>query len=508
VTQLEKNLTALGALVLVSGALGLYAYFGVMKKEEREAERKETSEKLFAAQSPGEKLPDGGTPPAPVFTSIVVKAKGEVTTLEKKGEEWWITAPLTAKTDKSAVDQLVSQLQSARVKATVEENPTDADLGKYGLDQPRFTVTAYAYLPDAKGEGSTEPSRRREVQLYGGIENTFDGSAYLRRGTEKAVYSIDGFAKQSLEKTTFDLRDKEVLAIDEGSMKQIEFKSKANRYLLERADANAWRLASPKMGNADSAMVSSMLSSFRNDRAVAFLNDSPEERKRSGVGSPVSEVTFLQASGDKVRIRLSKLKVGTDEKAFALRESGAESVLAEVPLAAVAALDKSPLELRDKSVLSFKSDEVARITFAPGGGAPPIVVEKMSSDAGPSEEWRITAPAAAPAKKWKLSSVLWSLSSLKASSIGEDNPKDWVKYGISASSRSVTLADRSGKALARLELGSEVKGKPGAVYAKGSRGALLEIDSSRLAEVPWKTADLIEQPAPAIDGGNPGVSSN
>jgi hypothetical protein len=161
VTQLEKNLTALGALVLVSGALGLYAYFGVMKTEEREAERKETSEKLFAAQSPGEKLPDGGTPAAPVFTSIVVKAKGEVTTLEKKGEEWWITAPLTAKTDKSAVDQLVSQLQSARVKATVEENPTDADLAKYGLDQPRFTVTAYAYLPDAKGEGTTEPSRRR-----------------------------------------------------------------------------------------------------------------------------------------------------------------------------------------------------------------------------------------------------------------------------------------------------------------------------------------------------------
>lgn len=507
-TQLEKNLMALGALVVISGALGLYAYFGVMKTEEREAQRKETSEKLFAAQSPGEKLPDGGTPPAPVFTSIVVKAKGEVTALEKKGEEWWITAPLNAKADKSAVDQLVSQLQNARVKATVEENPTDADLAKYGLDQPRFTVTAYAYPPDAKGEGSTEPSRRREVQLYGGIENTFDGSAYLRRGTEKAVYSIDGFAKQSLEKTTFDLRDKEVLAIDEGSIQQIEFKSKANRYLLERADANAWKLASPKMGSADSAVVSSMLSSFRNDRAVAFLTDSPEERKRSGVTSPASEVTFLQASGDKVRIRLSKVKAGTDEKAFALRESGGEPVLAEVALAAVAALDKSPLELRDKSVLSFNRDEVARITFAPSGGAPPIVVEKMSSDAGLGEDWRITAPDAAPAKKWKLSSVLWSLSSLKASSIGEDNPKDWVKYGISASSRSVTLSNKGGKALARLELGGEVKGKPGAVYAKGSRGAVLEIDSSRLSELPWKTADLIDQPAPAIDGGNPGVSSN
>jgi hypothetical protein len=53
-----------------------------------------------------------------------------------------------------------------------------------------------------------------------------------------------------------------------------------------------------------------------------------------------------------------------------------------------------------------------------------------------------------------------------------------------------------------------VKGKPGAFYAKGSRGAVLEIDSSRLSEVPWKTADLIEQPAPGIDGGASGVSSN
>ncbi len=507
-TQLEKNAAALGALVVVSGALGLYAYFGVMKTEEREAQRKESSEKLFAAQSPREKLPDGGTPPAPVFTSIVVKAKGEVTALEKKGEEWWITAPLNAKADKSAVDQLVSQLQNARVKATVEENPSGADLAKYGLDQPRFTVTAYAYLPDAKGEGAAEPSRRREVQLYGGIENTFDGSAYLRRGNEKAVYAIDGFAKQSLEKTTFDLRDKEVLAIDEGSIRQIEFKSKANRYLLERADANGWRLAAPKMGSADSAAVSSMLSSFRNDRAVAFLIDSPEERKRSGVNSPASEVTFLQTSGDKVRIRLSKVKVGTDEKAFALRESSGEPILAEVPLAAPTALDKSALELRDKSVLSFNRDEVARITLSPGGGAPSVIAEKMSSDAGIGEDWRITAPEPAPAKKWKLSSALWSLSSLKASSIGDDNPKDWVKYGVSASSRSVTLADKAGKVLARLDLGSEVKGKPAAVYAKGSRGAVLEIDSSRLAEVPWKTADLIEQPTPGADGGSAGVSSN
>ncbi len=507
-TQLQKNLALLGGLVVLAGALGLYAYFGVMKNEEREAERKDVSEKLFSAHGPGEKLQDGGAPPAAVFTSIVVKAKGDSTTLEKKGNDWWVTAPLSAKGDKSAIDQLLNQLQSAKVKSTVEENPTEADLAKYGLDKPRFAVTAYAYVPDAKGEGANDPSRRREVNLYGGIENTFDGSIYLRRGNEKPVYAVDGSAKFALDKSTFDLRDKEVLAIDEPALKQIDFKSKANRYLLERKDAKNWQLTSPKRLEADSSMVTSLLSAFRNERAIAFLTDSPEERKRSGLNVPAADATFTPAAGDKVRIRLATAKVGSDQKAFALREAGQEATLAEVPLASVTALDKSPTELRDKSVLAFNREEVARVTFNPGGGGPEIVAEKSNADAGPSEEWRVTAPASGPAKKWKLSSVLWALSSLKATSIADENPKDWGKYGISASSKAVTLADNSGKVLAKLQLGNEVKGKTKAFYVRGSPNAVLEIDSARLGELPSKIEDVIETPAQGADGGTSGVSSN
>ncbi|HYR56932.1 MAG TPA: DUF4340 domain-containing protein, partial [Myxococcaceae bacterium] len=499
-TQLQKNLAGLGVLVAVVAALGLYAYFGVMKTEEREAQRKEVSEKLFAPHGAADKLQDGGLPPAAVFTSIVVKAKGDVTMLEKKGSDWWIASPLNARADKSAVDQLISQLQNARVKATIEENPSEADLTKYGLDQPRFTVTAYAYLPDGKDEGTQDPARRREVNLYGGIENTFDGSSYLRRGNEKPVYAVDGSAKLALEKSTFDLRDKEVLAIDEPSVKQIDFKSKANRYLLGRGEGNAWQLKTPKQGPADATAVTSMLSAMRNDRAIAFATDSPEERKRTGINSPAAEVTFTPASGDPIRIRFGKAKVGTDEKAFALRESGQESVLAEVPLAAVSALDKSPLDLRDKAVLAFNRDDVGRISLSPGGAEPEIVVQKSVADAGSNQEWTVTAPTTAPAKKWTLSSALFSLAGLKATSIDDENPKDWGKYGISASSRAVTLADKDGKVLARLEVGKEVKGKANTLCARGSRNAVLEIDSAKISELPSKLSDVIEPQAQGADG--------
>src|SRR5712692_8963296 len=120
-----------------------------MKTEERETLRKETSNKIFSAYQAGQKAEDGGAPPAAVFTSIFVKAKGDSTTVEKKGNDWSITSPLSARADQSAVEQIINQLQNAQFKSTVEEKPTAADLAKYGLDQPKFTVTAYAYVPDS-----------------------------------------------------------------------------------------------------------------------------------------------------------------------------------------------------------------------------------------------------------------------------------------------------------------------------------------------------------------------
>lgn len=507
--QAQKNLLALGALVAAAGGLGLYAFFGVMKTEERETQRKETSEKLFSAYPPGQKAEDGGAPPPAVFTSIVVKAKGDSTALEKRGEEWVITAPLSTRADRSAVEQIINQLQSAKFKSTVEENPSAADLGKYGLDQPKFTVTAHAYVPNAKGEGANDPARRRELTLGGGIENTFDGSIYIRRQGDNAIYAVDGAVRSSLEKTTFDLRDKEVLALDEATLKQIDFKSKSNRYVLERDEAKTWQLKAPKTMPADGNAVATLIGSLKNERALAFPKDSPEERKRLGLVAPAVDATFTPESGEKVRIRLSKTKISDAEKVFALREAGQDAILAEVPAGALTALDKSAADLRDKSVLTVKREEVAKVVFSPGGNAPEIAVEKLSADGGSSsEDWQVTAPEKGPAKKWKLSSVLWSLSSLKAAAVADENPKDWSKYGISAASRSVALMDKSGKTLAKLQVGKEVKGKPNALYVKGSRNNALEIDSAKLNELPWTAADVLDKAVPAPDGGASGITSN
>ncbi|HEX9507783.1 MAG TPA: DUF4340 domain-containing protein, partial [Myxococcales bacterium] len=461
----RPQLILLASLSIVAAGLGLYAYFGVMKTEERETQRKERAEKIFASSPPGARGPDGGAPADPVFTSIEIKAKDDTTALEKKEKGWRITAPVSSPADSYVVDQVLGQLRSGKLQATVEENPTDADLLKYGLKEPKFSVTAFAYAPDA-----------RKITLHGGIENPFDGSVYVQREGDKAVYVVDGSVRFALEKSTFDLRDKDVLAVDEPKLQRVDVKTRAQAYSLERNSDKTWRLVAPRALPADTSAVNSMLSGLRGAKALAFLPYSERERARLGLDAPSVDATFVQADGGKIRIRLVAASADGGGKAYALREDGSQSVLAEIPPSPIADLSKNPLDLRDRSVLIFKQDQVAKIVFSPGGSAKEIAVEKIVPDGGDSEEWVVVTPEKGPAKRWKISSLLYKLASLKAASVVADAPVDFSKYGISGSSRGVGLFDATGKELARLEIGKDVKDKPGAVYLRGSRNQVLQMD--------------------------------
>ena len=498
-TQTQRTLALLCGLLALAVGLGLYAYYGVMKKDETESTRKELQDHLFAAVQPGEKSPDGGAPLLE-FSRITVTAKGATTVLEKApGGAWAITAPVQAPVDKLTVDSLVSQLQTAKFKDLVDEAPDDAALARYGLKAPQFSVTAEASLAGAGGAQG-----KREVALQGGIENTFDGSVYLQRKGEKPVYSAQGGVRWSLEKTTYELRDKELFAFEEPKLKSLEVKSKRNGYALERDAAKSWRLTRPFASAADATSLASMLSSLKSERALAFPADGAEARQALGLEVPVTDATFTLVSGEKVRVRFGSPGADGGDKAYALREGpGVTALLAEVSTAAVTQLDKNPDDLKDRSVLSFKREDVSRLTFHPTEGADLVVQKKAPpADGGGGEEWEVRAPEQGPAKKWKLSSVLWLLASLRAAQFDEESPKDWARYGIDAKSRQVALAGADGAELARLVVGKDVPGKAGMLYARGSKPQLLELDGSRLADLPQALSDVLDRPAPvAVDGG-------
>ena len=496
----QKNLVSLLVFAAVALGLGLYAYFGVMKPEQTEAERKAASDKLFAAHAPGERGEDGGSPPAPFITALTVQAKGTTTELERRGAQWVITSPVVTLADPNVLSVLLEQLQSGALTATVSETPTEEELKRFGLAPPTFTVTAKAYVPDAQGGGENDPARQRTVTLHGGIENTFDGSVYLRRDEDPKVYSAPGGVRMALDRDTSELRERRVFTLDKLALRRIEVKAKKGSYTLERTPEDmAWRLVQPREMLADSELMGEKLVDMGQRRAVSFPEDTAENRVKLGLEKPLVDARFTLEGSEPMRLRISRVEEGGTERLYALREQGPNALLAEVKADLLADLDLAPEELRERRVLAFQLGEERMVAFHLGGDTQPLVLEKQShtEEDRPAYTWEPLPPATGQVQQVKVSALLGKLSGAKVAAFGEAPAKSWEKYGITETSRGVTLVGEQGVMLARLLIGNEVKGKPGRVWVRGSHEEVLEVEKSALGDLPGSAADLMEAKKPA-----------
>lgn len=485
--QMQKTLVTLGGLLAIAGGVALFAWKGVYEKDEKAAQKKALEERLFATDTPDRR--DAGAARIE-FSRLTVTTKDETTVLERApGQPWMITAPVRSKVDALVVDGLVSQLQTARFKTTLDGEATDAELKTYGLDQPGFTVEAEAEVDGAK----------RTTKLEGGIENPFDGTFYMRKNGTRTVHMAEGGVRWSLAKTTFDLRDKEVFAIDERALEKFALKSKVNDWELVRGDDKLWRLTRPEATLADTVTVNSVLGGIRGERATAFPGEPTDARLASlGFDAPLATATLTLPTG-LVTFKLAVPGPDAGESIYALREDADGKVLAQVSPSARAAFDRNALELRDRSLIPFAKQVVTKIVIAVPG-APEVIVERDSVDAG-LESWRVSAPKSGLAKGYKVATMLWTLSAIKAGSLVVEKPDQKVleTYSLDAKhARTVKLFTGSTE-LATLVLGKELIGKAGSSYAMGARRAIVEIDSSRFNELPWTVDELLA--ATNSDGG-------
>ena len=480
-SQSAKTLLTLFLVIAIGGAIGGYAYFGVYKADQTKQRKEEHDMRLFAPQKFEERTADGGAPPAE-FTKLTVTSGGNTTVLQREaGQEWRIVSPIEAKADKLVLDQIISLLQQSKFKTTLEENPDQATLTKYGFDKPTFVVEADAIV-------NGEP---RSVKLVGGIENSFDGSIYVRRNDEKPVFTAEGGVRFSMAKNTFDLRDKQPCAVEESKIQKIAVKSEANDYVIDRTGEKQWTFSKPNDEPADSSSVSAMISSVAQERAQTFPEDTPANRTALGLDKPLVDTTLTLSGGKTVRLRVSRLQADAGELFYVLRDDEHGSTLAQVGPGATQ-FDRNALDLRDKGLIRFKKELVTRMVFHSEDGKD-VVVSKDSVDAS-ADAWRVIAPRAGKAKIFKVTSVLWTLGTAKILAAGEEKPKDWAKYGIDAKSKYVALFGEDGKELARLTIGKLVPDTPSGYYVRGSRDQVLQSDGSRFVEFPFRVEDVIDEP--------------
>ncbi len=461
--QRIRSLVTLGALLALAGGAGLFAYYGVHKKQESEHAAKEKKEKLF-----------------PDFDKAKVKglsvaAKGALTVAQLKpgGSGWELLSPLQVDADKVAIDAILDRLGSVKSKMVVEEKA--ADLAKFGLDKPAVKVVA-------KVEGSPD------LVLRVGAENEYDRSMYVALGDSNDVLQSEGGLKVAFEKNTFDLRDKRLLAFEDAQVESVEVRVDDNRFALKKRGAK-WEL-SPVGERADDATVNRVLGALHNLRATQFLTEAagPEDLRKTGLERPKAEASVSLQGGARMTLALGQSTDGGKTTSYAHR--GEAKSIAEVPDSAFADLNQKLFDLRDKTVLTFERDKVQAVRLAMGGESLELQRVKGAPDAGTTESWKLTAPAQGAAKLSKVNSLLWTLSSLKAVAFADESPSDLAKYGLDKPARSVALVGEDGKDLAQLLIGKDVSSN---VYVKSAADRrVFEVDKSRVNELPKAKADLEE----------------
>ena len=237
---------------------------------------------------------------------IEIRRGDESLTFAKANGEWRVASPVDARGDFSAIEGLLSRLQSAQMRAVVEENA--ADLKQYGLEPPAMTVTVSA--------GSARAG------LAFGSKNP-EGLVHVRDVSKAQVVTVPADVMTDFEKTAADFRRKDVFEFRAFNLDTLELTRNGTTTTFERLrgkgkdGADAWRNVTANK-ELDAAKFESFLTKLSGLRAQSFA--APADK--TGLDAPA--VTVKATFDDKKKTETVSIgRVGTDAFASRPDEPGA-----------------------------------------------------------------------------------------------------------------------------------------------------------------------------------------
>jgi hypothetical protein len=437
-----RGLRSTIALLVILIGLCAYIYFVTFKTPEGGAQG--TQERVFAALD-AEKIDE-----------LKVKSdSGETTSVKKDAGTWQITAPLAVRADAMEIGSITNNLSTLEITRVVDENP--ADLKEYGLDSPRVEV-------EFKAAGDKDYGDYH--RLFIGGKAPTGGDLFARRDAEKRVILIPAHTDPIFNRSTFNLRDKALLAVDREKVDRIAVSAAGpgapERKTLELArDAGGWKLTSPTEAIADTSAADALLGRVQGAvmKAVAAEQATPADLKKYGFDRPQGTVT-LHAGGASTSLVFG----GNVNETDVYVRDASKPLVATADVTLLDELRKAPEDYRRKNVFGFSRYTADRLEFTRDGQ--PVVFEKVKSQELTPDKWRRVSPNAGEPDAMNMDDLLTKLEGLRATSFinstagtGLDKPsltvntkfengtkEDRVSFGRSISAVYAGIAGQPGAA--------------------------------------------------------------
>ena len=255
-------------------------------------------------------------------------------------------------------------------------------------------------------------------------------------------------------------------------IEQVTVKATSGEQTTLQKQGAAWQVTQPATVPADEAEISGITTNLASLQVQRVVDDQATDFKQYGLDPARIDVAF-KAGGKEHRLLLGQ-KTPTGADVYAKLPGAPRVFLVSSYLETT--FNKTPFDLRDKTILKIDRDKVDRVELQTPGRT--VAIAKQGAD------WRITSPSDARADFGAVEGIIGRLNTSPMKSIVAPEAKDLKEYGLDAPVATVRVS--SGSSQAGLAIGKSAG--EGAVYAKDlSRPMIFTVDSA--------LADELKKPA-------------
>ena len=383
-----RGLRSTIALLVVLAGLSAYIYFVTWKTPATDTAT--TLQKVFASLDAGK-----------IEEVRITSESGDLTTLKKGGGVWEVASPISAKADDATVSSLASSLGSIEVSRVIDENPTD--LAEYGLAAPRFGV-------EFKATGDTT----YRSLLFGRTTPT-GADVFAKRGDEKRVFLVASYQEMTFNKSTFDLRDKALLAVDRAKVDGLEMLLAGKTVLQLAREGTNWNMTKPLQVRADYGSVEGLIGRLQTAAMKSSVTDnaSTADLKKYGLDKPTAELNLMLGSA-KATLVLGAKTPGNTDNAYYARDTSKAAVVT-IDAALVDEFRKSANDYRRKDIFEFRAFNAERLEITRDGQS--VVFERVKSQVKEKPDtWRRVSPNAGDVDTMKMETFFAKIENTRASS--------------------------------------------------------------------------------------------
>jgi hypothetical protein len=374
----------------------------------------------------------------------------------KKGGTWRITKPIGAEADQTTADNLAHAIAECEITRTVEEKPTD--LAPFGLGTPQTVVTVTTF--DNKKFPGIEIGKLAPVGF----------SAYIKTTDKPAVMLTSSGFPPGMNKTLDQLRNRELMTFKVGDVQKLTLQKDTGAAIEVDREGDNWKIVKPVAYPADSTQVRQLLSTLVNAKVADFVSDAPANVTQYGLETPhltvVVNLGNLPAAQQSLLFGFKQTEQGKDGVYVRRGESAPIYTVHQFVMSGV---DKSVLDLRDKTVLNFDPSIVASAIVKSASGAFALrrgadgkwsVVESGK----PAPNLTLGKASGAAADAAVVERFLDEMRELKGVSIIADPMPNAALFGLDNPAVDITLMGKDGKPIGELKL-AKLSVKPAAPLA-------------------------------------------